>query len=75
MEIRPFHAGDAQAVAAPFQCEVHRVLKSEGATRMGLGTGSRAIQAVSFYRKLGYVVHKAAYIYYLDWREYGRYRD
>jgi len=59
--------------ALALQREVHRILRSEGAERMSLGTRSANGRAVSFYRKLGYKPHKAAYMLYLDWRHYGDY--
>jgi len=34
--------------AGGLQCEVHRILQSEGARTMGLGTGGASIQAISF---------------------------
>jgi GNAT superfamily N-acetyltransferase len=60
--------------AAALQGEVHRILQSEGATRMGLGTGGGAVQAVRFYRKMGYETIKPAYFFHLDWRQYEEYQ-
>jgi len=53
------------------QQEVHKILRGEGAERVGLGTGASNGRAVSFYRKLGYQPLKTAYSFHLDWRRYG----
>lgn len=60
--------------AAVLQHEVHRILREEGAERVGLGAGGRNGRAVGFYRKLGYRPFKVAYSFFLDWRRYGDYR-
>jgi GNAT superfamily N-acetyltransferase len=60
--------------AAALQGEVHRILMEEGAEKMGLGTGGRSIQAIRFYRKLGYETIKPAYYFHLDWRRYGDFK-
>lgn len=56
--------------ALALQSEVHRILRQEGAARMGLGTGAANGRAVHFYQKLGYRPLKAAYTFHLDWRHY-----
>ena len=61
-------------LAERLQREVHRILKSEGAQRVGLGTGGSNGVAVGFYRKLGYRVLKNAFTFYLDWRRYEEFR-
>ncbi len=58
-------------VALALQSEVHRILRTEGAERVSLGTPGGNGRAVSFYRKLGYRPVKAAYVFHLDWRHYG----
>ena len=73
------HVGSAEELwgtgaSLAVQREVHRIVKSEGATRVGLGTGGSNGRAVSFYRKLGYEVIKSAAVFFLDWRRYGDYR-
>ena len=60
--------------ALAVQREVHRILKAEGAARVGLGAGGSNGRAVAFYRKLGYEVVMAAAVFYLDWRYYGEFR-
>ena len=64
--------GTGAAVA--LQREVHRIVQSEGAARTSLGAMATNGRAISFYRKLGYKPHKAAYMLHLDWRHYGDYR-
>jgi ribosomal protein S18 acetylase RimI-like enzyme len=55
------------------QVEVHRVLRSEGALTVGLGTGGANLRAVAFYAKLGYRPLKSAHSFHLDWNHYKDY--
>jgi len=56
------------------QQSVHDVLRKEGVKRVGLGASARNGRAIGFYRKLGYRPLKTAYLFFLDWREYDRFR-
>ena len=69
-------AGEIRGTGAALalQREVHRILRCEGVERTGLGTMGGNGRAISFYRKLGYKPHKAAYMLHLDLRHYGDYR-
>lgn len=72
------HVGVAEelrgtGVAQVLMREVHRILRSEGARRVCLGSAAANGRAVSFYRKLGYRPVTAAYVLHLDWRRYGDY--
>lgn len=53
------------------QREVHRVLRQEGATRVGLGVTGTNGRAVAFYMKMGYRPFQPACFFHLDWRRYG----
>lgn len=61
-------------VAQALQLEVHRILQTEGATRVGLGVAGGNGRAVAFYTKLDYRPFRAAYFFHLDWRHYGDFR-